>query len=110
LLACHHDKTASPSHENLAQGNHARTASCVEAGGEIEEVGLAGIKMCIHLFADRGKQCRNDSDCEGECRYVDDSRPPEEKNIDTEVSRMKTPLGTPVVGHCQWSNNQSGCR
>lgn len=75
---------------------------------------MAQAEACVRLFADRGKECRNDRDCQGECRFVDDSRGPPPENSVSEPAWMDPanvpPIGSAVVGHCQWSSDPFGCR
>lgn len=92
-----------------------KASECVSSGGSIEQRGMALAETCVRLFADRGKECGSGSDCEGECRFDDDTRgPPPPDGATSEAAWMhpsKTPpLGTAVVGHCQWSSDPFGCR
>lgn len=87
---------------------------CLASGGTVSRVGMAQAETCVRRFADRGKACRNDRDCEGECRFVDDTRGPPPENSVSEPAWMDPanvpPSGSAVVGHCQWSSDPYGCR
>ena len=111
LFACDRRKTPEQSRQAVAPPMvYSIAANCAASGGKIEKVGMAQTQACIHLFPDRGKQCQGKSECEGECRYVDDTRPIEAKNVNEEEARWATRPGTEVVGACQWSDDQFGCR
>ena len=45
-------------------------AACKAKGGKIERDGLAQGQVCRMTFADGGKECRKDDDCEGGC-FID---------------------------------------
>jgi hypothetical protein len=88
--------------------------ACLATGGSVIKVGMAQAEACVRLFADRGKKCTGPSDCEGECRYWDDTRPilPVKGSG---RSRLSQPLhmpatGTKAVGQCQWTSDPFGCR
>jgi hypothetical protein len=94
----------------------AARSECLASGGTISKVGMAQAEACVRLFADRGKKCRNVGDCEGECRYDDDTRgppPPENSGVSEPAWMYPTttpPIGSVVVGHCQWRSDPFGCR
>ncbi|MDR6114154.1 MULTISPECIES: hypothetical protein [unclassified Sphingomonas] len=96
----------------------AEAKACSKGGGIVKRVGLAQNEACIRLFPDRGKQCTGPADCTGECRFSDDTRPLPPPNT---VSRRQMeallhqwdkmpPIGSKVVGKCQWSSEAFGCR
>jgi hypothetical protein len=39
-------------------------AACEKSGGKIEAIGKAQALACVKYYADGGKACRNDSECE----------------------------------------------
>lgn len=96
----------------------AAAKSCVKSGGVVEKVGMAQHEACVRLFPDRGKRCTGPTDCGGECRFADDTRPLPRPGS---VSRRQLylllhqwdkmpPVGSKVVGKCQWSSDRFGCR
>jgi len=42
-------------------------AACEKSGGKIEGVGMFGIPSCVVYYADGGKPCKSESECEGMC-------------------------------------------
>ena len=94
-------------------------AECLSSGGRMVKGPLRrGPAVCVHLFADRGKVCRDKKECEGECRYTDRSMfaDPETQGSalwNEEASRglpSVEQIGKEAVGHCQWSDDdESGC-
>ncbi len=91
---------------------------CVKSGGVVGKVGMAQHDACVRLFPDRGKRCAGPKDCGGECRFADDTRPLPRLGS---VSRRQLdlllhpwdkmpPVGSKVVGKCQWSSDRFGCR
>lgn len=87
-------------------------AACRDAGGMIRRVGMAQVNACVRLYSDRGRECSSHS--EGECRFEDDLRGPPPESPGSEPAWMHPvtipPVGSQVVGHCQWSSDQFGCR
>jgi hypothetical protein len=41
--------------------------ACREGGGEVQMAGMMGLYRCVTPYADAGKVCRDESDCEGRC-------------------------------------------
>lgn len=66
--------------------------SCAAAGGEVRMEGMLGMYRCVKPYADAGKECRSDADCEGKCLATDDAMPDAE-----------------VVGACQANDSPFGC-
>lgn len=75
--------------ESLAQID--RTA-CEAAGGDVRQEGMLGLYRCVKPYADAGKSCRGDADCEGKCLATDDAAPESES-----------------VGACQANDSPFGC-
>lgn len=42
-------------------------AACEKSSGKIEGVGMFGIPSCVAYYADGGKPCKSESECEGMC-------------------------------------------
>lgn len=66
--------------------------ACEAAGGTVQRAGLRGWENCVIPFADGGKVCSDNSECQGQCRYTGDW-PPTGK----------------VTGLCQKDNMPFGC-
>lgn len=49
------------------QPDAAAIAECKAKGGEIRPAGLMGTPTCIIPYKDAGKDCTEDTDCEGQC-------------------------------------------
>lgn len=66
--------------------------ACARLGGLLERAGMLGREMCIIPYADAGRTCQDDSDCEGACwgepGFFPDAR---------------------VTGACQPTNSPFGC-
>lgn len=93
--------------------------SCQKSGGSIKRVGMAQAEACVRLYPDRGKQCTGPSDCKGECRFLDDTRPipvtkPRGSRRQSSQSNWNPPqvppIGSKAAGQCQWSADRFGCR
>ncbi len=67
-------------------------AACSAKGGQIQPVCMMGRPMCIHPYADAGKTCSGDTDCEGRCMSDGQSR-----------------AGTKATGVCAANNQPCGC-
>jgi hypothetical protein len=71
--------------------NAADRAACTSAAGRVERRGRMGAELCIHAYADAGKQCTDSAQCQGKC--VSGGNP-----------------GTPpVAGQCQADDRLFGC-
>jgi hypothetical protein len=42
-------------------------AACAAAAGHIEKLGRTHGSYCVKPFSDAGRECRNKSDCKGQC-------------------------------------------
>jgi putative hemolysin len=82
-------ETALPAAEPAAPD----AATCSARGGEMRPVCRRQLPMCILPYADAGKSCRDDADCEGRCIYRGDA-PPGAANL---------------TGKCQADNQPCGC-
>ncbi len=69
-------------------------AACVAAGGDWALRGRMQSPQCIMTYADAGRVCSDDADCEGAC-IVEAAPFPE--------------AGQPAAGLCQKENRQYGC-
>ncbi len=67
-------------------------AACEAGGGEVRQEGMLGLYRCVTPYADAGKACRGDADCEGKCLATDDAAPEAE-----------------TVGACQANDSPFGC-
>lgn len=67
-------------------------AACAARGGEIRRVGRLQSEVCIILYADAGKVCRDGDDCLGDCRAAEDLK---DRNN--------------AVGRCAADSNRFGC-
>lgn len=67
-------------------------AACESAGGEVRQEGMLGMWRCVTPYADAGKACRGDADCEGKCLATDDAMADED-----------------VGGACQRDDSPFGC-
>lgn len=68
-------------------------AACRAGGGEVAVRGRLQAQLCVQPFADAGRSCTDNSQCEGTC--VTDS--------------MEAPEGERVTGQCQADNRPFGC-
>jgi hypothetical protein len=68
-------------------------AACEGAGGEVRQVGMLGMWRCVKPYADAGKPCRGDADCEGKCLAAAD--------VGTGAGDIK--------GECQADDSPFGC-
>lgn len=68
-------------------------AACDGAGGDVRQEGMLGLYRCVKPYADAGKACRDDADCEGQCRFEGD--PPA--------------AGSEAGGVCQRDDSPFGC-
>lgn len=50
-----------------AQPSAAEVADCKAQGGSIQGVGMFGMPSCVIPYADGGKVCSDDTDCQGRC-------------------------------------------
>jgi hypothetical protein len=66
---------------------------CLTSGGNWGPQGMFRNGGCVRRMADAGKQCGDQSECQGKCIYTG---PP-------------VPLGTPVTGQCSASDRTFGC-
>ena len=66
--------------------------ACAKLGGALERAGMLGREMCIRPYADAGRTCRDDADCEGACWGEPGFFPNEA-----------------VTGSCQPTNSPCGC-
>ncbi len=67
--------------------------ACAARGGQIEMVGRRGLPTCVVPYADAGKACTDNAQCQGGCIV--------EGNLE--------PNDAPVTGQCKRSNVQFGC-
>ena len=67
--------------------------TCAARGGQIETVGRRGLPTCVVPYADAGKSCTDNAQCQGGCIV--------EGNLE--------PNDAPVTGQCKRSNVQFGC-
>ena len=66
---------------------------CESKGGRVEPYGMTGYPACVSYYDDGGKECRDSSECEGNC-FV----------------RGIFEVGTPMAGVCESSEHDSmGC-
>jgi len=77
-----------------APGQSVDAASCAARGGEIRRVGRMQSEQCIILFADAGRSCNDNDQCQGDCRTADDPRPE---------------AGAAAVGQCSADSSRFGC-
>lgn len=70
----------------------AERARCADRGGFVERAGLLGAERCTIQFHDGGQSCSDSSQCQGQCR-----------------ADVGTPMGSPVSGVCQKTDNPFGC-
>ncbi len=67
-------------------------ASCAASGGSWERRGMLGSEMCVHRYADAGKNCSDKSDCSGRC-----------------IAKGMPEMGKPANGTCQVDDRLFGC-
>lgn len=70
--------------------------ACAEKGGVVEQAGMLGLFRCTIPYADGGKICRDDADCEGRCL------------TSTDVTDFEAAPGD-GQGQCEPSDNPFGC-
>lgn len=70
--------------------------ACAEAGGEVRQEGMMGLPRCVIPYADAGKICSDESDCEGRCLASDD------------VSDYDAAPGE-IQGRCEADDSPFGC-
>ena len=74
----------------LEEADRAASEACTARGGTPSRAGFANILVCVQTYADAGRACDNDDDCDGAC--------------------MATPgEGGRLQGRCQVNNNGFGC-
>lgn len=115
VSACQRQKAAP-----VVRSTESAAAKCVASGGAMIQGPLRrGPAVCVHLFADRGKLCRDSKECDGECRYADRSLIADPRTngsaLWNEETAYRLPssdqIGKDGVGHCQWSDDdESGCK
>jgi hypothetical protein len=88
-----------------SEANASEMAKCSAMGGSLRRVGDLQLNACVHAYADGGKVCTDKSECEGECRIVDDTRPHDLQNWVESLSSSE-----PKAGRCQWTDDKFGCR
>ncbi|MBB6123043.1 hypothetical protein [Sphingobium subterraneum] len=72
-------------------------ASCTAEGGFLDRRGRLQSQLCVHPFADAGKSCSGDADCQGKC-------------IATPGETGGLPeTGQPAKGQCQADDALFGC-
>jgi hypothetical protein len=81
-----------PTAEPAAPSAQTLTAQCSAKGGRMQPVGKAQIPTCVVPYADAGKACTDNSQCEGACIL--------EGNLEAQGE---------VTGQCQKTNRQFGC-
>lgn len=70
--------------------------ACENAGGVVRPEGMLGMPRCVMPYADAGEQCRDSSECEGQCRATDG------------VTDYDAAPGS-MVGACQANDSPFGC-
>ncbi len=70
----------------------AEREKCHAAGGEVHQAGLLGYENCILPYADAGQACSDSSECLGDCRLTDFSKPEDS-----------------ITGTCQINDSPFGC-
>lgn len=68
--------------------------ACAAKGGEVRQEGLLGAYRCTVPYADAGKACRGEADCDGKCLL-----PAESEAV----------TGDDAVGACQATDSPFGC-
>lgn len=68
-------------------------AACTSGGGTVQRRGMLGMEMCVHPYADAGKQCSDSSQCQGKCVG----------------SAGSTSTSSAVTGQCQADDRLFGC-
>lgn len=66
--------------------------ACAADGGEIRQEGMLGMYRCVRPYADAGKACRSNADCEGRCLAPDGPA-----------------TGEDAEGRCQANDSPFGC-
>lgn len=66
--------------------------ACRADGGEVRQEGMLGMYRCVKPYADAGKECRSNSDCEGMCLSTGDAL-----------------VGEEATGTCQVNDSPFGC-
>jgi putative hemolysin len=67
-------------------------AACRARGGALERICRMQSLQCVIRYADAGKKCSNDADCEGKC-----------------LAGEGVASGMRTIGRCQASSNPCGC-
>ena len=66
--------------------------ACRARGGDIRPICMLQRPACVIRYADAGRECRGDADCEGRC-----------------YAKGGAASGEPAVGRCQATSNPCGC-
>ncbi|MGE3475063.1 MAG: SUMF1/EgtB/PvdO family nonheme iron enzyme [Rhodospirillaceae bacterium] len=74
----------------------AKVTTCLAEGGHMQLAGFARNVLCIKPYADAGKTCSDESECEGGCMF--------------ERGMKMPPAGQPAMGVCKRDNYSFGCR
>jgi hypothetical protein len=85
--------SASAAAAKAPQVSSREARACAAKGGAYRDICLAGRPVCITPFADAGKRCTDNDQCDGACVYGGKARP-----------------GTRAVGRCQRDDDPCGCR
>ncbi|MBB3990144.1 hypothetical protein [Croceicoccus naphthovorans] len=86
------DEIAAPDAQGMAEDGDPNGAACEAAGGFLDRRGRAQTLMCVHPYADAGKACTDNQQCDGKCVAAVDDGPDGE-----------------VVGTCQADDALFGC-
>lgn len=76
----------------IAARDQAAIARCLESGGVVATGGIASTPLCRRTYADGGKVCSDNSECEGNCTF--EGAPAH---------------GAPVTGRCEALEESWGC-
>jgi hypothetical protein len=75
-----------------APGAEAAEASCAARGGVIQRGGKLQLATCVTPYADAGKVCADNAQCQGAC-----------------ILEGEIQARSPVMGQCQKTSVQFGC-
>lgn len=86
------DEIAAPDAQGPAEADAADAAACEAAGGFLDRRGMIQQLICVHPYADAGKSCTDNQQCDGKCIAPVDAGPDGE-----------------IVGQCQADDALFGC-